>query len=206
MSGVLFVTLAYVVPLLGTNLVTTDARVWVGLTAGFVVVSAQPTLSRERARQDRDSDRLSAPLILGAALVTQVLASIELRWRGTEVAWGVLVGGGGLALVGIAVRLASIAVLGPFFTATVHVSEAHQLVTRGPYRWIRHPSYLGAYLAIVGVPIGFGAWGSALVAAVVMSAVYGRRIRLEERALEGKFGPTYAAYRARTWSGVPGVS
>ncbi len=73
-----------------------------------------------------------------------------------------------------------------------------------PYRVVRHPSYLGALLAIVGIAVMFGSWITMIAGAAAMVAVYRRRILLEEVALETVHGAAYSAHRARTWCLLPG--
>lgn len=51
--------------------------------------------------------------------------------------------------VAVVLRLWAVWVLGPFFTVVVRVSDQQTVVDRGPYRWVRHPSYLGLLLTTV---------------------------------------------------------
>ncbi|MCD2194842.1 isoprenylcysteine carboxylmethyltransferase family protein [Actinomycetospora endophytica] len=108
-----------------------------------------------------------------------------------------------IALVGITFRFASIIVLGRFFRGVVTIQADHEVVRRGPYRVIRHPSYLGA---LVGV-LGFGLTGGSVAAALVMTAVVGiglgYRIAVEERALRAGLGAAYEQYAATTGRLLP---
>src|ERR1041385_7191828 len=52
---------------------------------------------------------------------------------------------------GIALRLWSILTLGKFFRVTLTVQESHHVVTDGPYKYLRHPSYTGLLLALIGI-------------------------------------------------------
>lgn len=110
-----------------------------------------------------------------------------------------------LALVGVGFRFWSIVVLGRFFRGVVTIQSDHEVVRRGPYRVLRHPSYLGA---LVGV-LGFGLTGGSVAAAVVMTAVVGLglayRIAVEERALRAGLGAAYEEYAATTGRLVPRV-
>lgn len=111
----------------------------------------------------------------------------------------------GLALfaLGIVVRTWAIVSLGRMFTVDVAILEGHRLVTTGPYRWLRHPSYSGVLAAVLGLGILSGhAVALVLVTATALFALV-RRIRVEERALAEAFGPAWDAHRARTWNLVP---
>jgi protein-S-isoprenylcysteine O-methyltransferase Ste14 len=50
--------------------------------------------------------------------------------------------------------------LGPFFTFEITIRPKHRLITHGPYAWVRHPSYTGIYLTLVGATLVLGAQGS----------------------------------------------
>jgi protein-S-isoprenylcysteine O-methyltransferase Ste14 len=104
-----------------------------------------------------------------------------------------LVAGEALALASCAWLLVSVLALGRCFGI---LPEARGLVTRGPYRLVRHPVYLGELGACGGLLLGAPTQRN-LVAAVVVLAVQIVRMRLEEQALTREF-PEYAGYAART--------
>ena len=95
--------------------------------------------------------------------------------------WGLL-GLYGLLQLG---RLWVIASLGGRWTTRVIVVPGAPLVTRGPYRFLRHPNYLAVTLEIPVLPLAFGAWQIALVFGLANLALLAHRIRVEERALAG---------------------
>jgi protein-S-isoprenylcysteine O-methyltransferase Ste14 len=70
-----------------------------------------------------------------------------------------------------------------------------ELVDRGPYRYLRHPIYVGGVLFFGGLSLVFSVWGLALTA--VLAAFWIAKARLEERHLVSRF-PEYADYRRRT--------
>ena len=82
--------------------------------------------------------------------------------------------------------------------------EARGLVTRGPYRFVRHPVYLGELGAVAGLSIGAPSLWNLLVL-VAFYAAQAARMRLEEQALGREF-PEYADYGAVTPRLVPRVS
>jgi len=95
--------------------------------------------------------------------------------------WGLL-GLYGLLQLG---RLWVIASLGGRWTTRVIVVPGAPLVTRGPYRFLRHPNYLVVALEIPVLPLAFGAWQIALGFGLANLALLAHRIRVEERALAG---------------------
>ncbi|KAK2462801.1 hypothetical protein APHAL10511_005192 [Amanita phalloides] len=60
--------------------------------------------------------------------------------------------------------------LGPFFTFEVTIRPQHELVTHGPYAWVRHPSYVGIYLTLSGATVVLCAPGSWLAAGGLLTA------------------------------------
>jgi protein-S-isoprenylcysteine O-methyltransferase len=110
-----------------------------------------------------------------------------------------------LFAAGLVLRWWSIIVLGRFFTVDVQIARDHELVERGPFRLVRHPSYTGVLLAFVGFAVSLGNWAALLVMLVPIFIVFVRRMNVEEEALTGALGATYISYMARTKRLVPGV-
>jgi protein-S-isoprenylcysteine O-methyltransferase Ste14 len=101
-------------------------------------------------------------------------------------------------------RLAPVFVLGRRFSGLVAIQPEHRLVTSGLYGVIRHPSYLGLLVLVLGWGLAFRS-GVGVVIALLMFAVVLARIQAEERLLGETFGAEYDAYRGRTWRLVPCV-
>ena len=157
----------------------------VGAFAYFVLV--RPA-SRRPAR---------APIAF-AACAAAVIGAVALQGPSGAVPLPMLVAGEVLALVSSAWLLASVLALGRCFGI---LPEARGLVTRGPYRIVRHPVYLGELGACAGLVIGAPTyWNVACAAVIVIAQVV--RMGLEEAALEAEF-PEYEAYAARTPRLVP---
>lgn len=86
--------------------------------------------------------------------------------------------------------------LGASFTGDVRARADQEVVSRGAYRILRHPSYTAGILLNTGVGIALGSWASALVMAVASFAVYTYRISVEERALVATIGEPYRRFMA----------
>lgn len=134
-----------------------------------------------------------------AVLVGAALASVATNFapsatiRPAAVAAGI---GLGFLWCGIALRFWSFRTLGRYFTFTVQTSDDQPVITSGPYRVIRHPSYAGILLAVFGIGLFIGNWWSlvGLVVAVACGLVF--RIHVEEQALMRDLGPGYRSYAA----------
>jgi protein-S-isoprenylcysteine O-methyltransferase Ste14 len=107
-----------------------------------------------------------------------------------------------LYVFGGVLRLAPVFVLGRRFSGLVAIQPDHRLVTEGLYRVIRHPSYLGLLITVLGWALAFRS-GVGVVIAVLMLIVLIGRIEAEERLLGETFGAEYEAYRAHTWRLAP---
>ena len=127
--------------------------------------------------------------VLGAVVLTRNVSSGRI---GPEVAWG------GLAVFwcGIALRFWSFRALGRYFTFTVQTSADQPVITGGPYRFVRHPSYAAVLLMVMGVGLFLGSWWSFawLTTSVFCGLLF--RIRVEERALLLQLGDRYDSYAA----------
>jgi protein-S-isoprenylcysteine O-methyltransferase Ste14 len=109
----------------------------------------------------------------------------------------------GLMLVGILLRWYSAAVLGKYFTFDVAIQSEQRLIEGGPYRYLRHPSYSGALLTLLGFGLALGNWAGLAAALSCMGFAYAYRIPIEEAALTSALGETYKQYMKRTWRLVP---
>jgi protein-S-isoprenylcysteine O-methyltransferase Ste14 len=112
----------------------------------------------------------------------------------------------GLALfaLGCVLRGWPVFVLGRRFSGLVAIQPGHELVTDGPYRYVRHPSYLGMMLALAGWALVFRS-AVGLAATALGLLVLATRIEAEEALLASQFGEPYEEYRRRTWRLLPGV-
>jgi protein-S-isoprenylcysteine O-methyltransferase Ste14 len=116
-----------------------------------------------------------------------------IRWVGVVL----FAAGGGL-------RLWPVFVLGHRFSGLVAIQPGHTLVTTGIYGVIRHPSYLGLLVNVLGWGLAFRAGIGVLLTALTLLPLLAR-ISAEERLLEAQFGEQYNAYRARTSRLIPGL-
>lgn len=110
----------------------------------------------------------------------------------------------GLALLvlGAVGRVGPMFVLGDRFTWPLAGQVRTPLRTTGFYRWVRHPSYAGAWVGGIGWSLLFRSWaGLALVAALI--PFFLPVIRAEEESLLAEYGESYANFRRQTWMLIP---
>lgn len=110
-----------------------------------------------------------------------------------------------LLLGGVLLRAASVWTLKRVFTMNVQTSADQPLITTGPYRFVRNPSYTGSILSLLGIAFCLRSAFAPLAVLVLCAVCYGLRIRKEEKMLEKQFGGAFIAYKQRTWRLVPWI-
>ncbi len=174
----------------------------------LLVFTIDPDLARERIRpapggRDRIL-RLLAPLLMlihlaGAGLDVgrlHISDGVPLRLQ-VAALMGVAAG------LGLAVWAASV---NRFFSPVIRIQEerGHQVVTTGPYHFVRHPGYAGNVLAASCSALALGSMWS-MVPAVIVALLILRRMRIEDRFLHDNlrgYGDYAATVRHRA---VPGL-
>ncbi|HEY7487305.1 MAG TPA: isoprenylcysteine carboxylmethyltransferase family protein [Streptosporangiaceae bacterium] len=107
--------------------------------------------------------------------------------------------------IGLTLRIWSVIMLGGSFSTFIEVADDQAVVTRGPYRWVRHPSYTGLLLMTLAFGIAAGNWLSLVVCVVVPVLALRRRITVEESELTRVLGERYRSYQKTTDRLVPGL-
>ena len=109
-----------------------------------------------------------------------------------------------LIFSGIIFRFWAIRTLGKFFRTRVMIQEQHQLITNGPYKYLRNPSYTAILIILIGFGLGIGNWLSILMFFAAGVVAYALRVALvEERALAEQFGTEFQDYKKKTWALIP---
>jgi protein-S-isoprenylcysteine O-methyltransferase Ste14 len=110
-----------------------------------------------------------------------------------------------LFVAGLILRWWAIITLGRFFTVDVTTEKDHELVERGPFCIVRHPSYTGVLLAFVGLGLSLRNWAALIVILLPIGAAFIHRMNVEEEALSQALGRRYTDYMKRTKRLVPFV-
>ncbi|MFY9803531.1 MAG: isoprenylcysteine carboxylmethyltransferase family protein [Candidatus Acidiferrales bacterium] len=113
----------------------------------------------------------------------------------------------GIALMwaGMAFRYYAMRVLGRYFTFQVDVHSGQTVIEAGPYRYIRHPSYTGALITVLGLGLVLGNWAAIFAILACVGIGYAYRIHVEEAALVEALGEPYRDYMRRTQRLIPFV-
>ena len=105
-------------------------------------------------------------------------------------------------VIGIGLAIRAQWTLKRFYSSTLVTRENHQLITQGPYRFVRHPIYFGVIIAILGVPLYAASLKGALVLSLLIPIIL-YRIKMEEEMLTEYFGEEYQAYQKSTKKLIP---
>src|SRR5438270_5744984 len=167
------------------------------LISELLLTVTRRSRSRTRTKQDRSTLR-----VVWLVIIVSVAAGIYVarHWPAAALphARSFAVAGAVLFVAGLLLRWWAIVTLGRFFTVDVTIEKDHELVERGPFRMVRHPSYTGVLLAFVGVGLSLGNWAALLVILVPIFVAFVRRMNVEEKALHRALGDRYVAYIRRT--------
>jgi protein-S-isoprenylcysteine O-methyltransferase Ste14 len=179
--------------------------VWVISETPVMIRGIASLVTRRGGRHDRGSLVVVVFMLAGGAVLGSRLAFYI---PGAAITWQrplVFFLGIALILLGTALRLWSMLTLGRFFTPNVMVRTDQQVVERGPYRFVRHPSYSGALLIMLGLGLTLTNWASLVVILLFSLVGLMYRVWVEERVLSAELGRPYTEYMQRTRRFIPFV-
>jgi protein-S-isoprenylcysteine O-methyltransferase Ste14 len=173
---------------------------WVIATAA-VVIPRYPELLAERVGPKKGAKKwdvaLAGPLGI-AMMIMWIVAGLDLRYGWSSgisplaqiVAMFIVIAGYALVVWATGVNA--------FFSAVVRIQaeRGHTVISSRPYRYVRHPAYVGMILVVLGAPIMLGSWW-ALIPGVISAVLVLVRTSLEDKTLQAEL-PGYKEYAQRT--------
>jgi len=206
-TGILISSLVIVIPSIGASAILCTAHIWIlwifGVLASILQPAYNPFTITVKAK-----DGGTGAQIIWSVYITQlglILESAYLRYP-ESVEWDIPAC---IALLGMAAGLAlrswAVLKLGKFFTLHIEIQEGHTVIRTGPYRFVRHPSYLGAFLLYISTTVFFHTWFSMCAALILLPLAFYRRICYEDRMLIKEFGNEYESYRLAVKGFIPGI-
>lgn len=175
---------------------------WFALEIGLLVRD----LMRRKARLGRDrGTRAIVALSLAGSIFIGILVRARMPALDTPAPEAFAAAGIVVIWVGLAVRVWAVLTLGGSFSTFVQVDTGQAVVTHGPYRWVRHPSYTGLLLIALGFGLGAGNWLSLVVCAVVPPLGMLPRMAVEESEMTRVLGDQYRSYQRATHRLMPGL-
>lgn len=194
--GIIFIAITQIIPLLWNISLIPHIKNIAVIFASLAIWLTQPPVSTKETVENRKRDSFSVLLIIIISIVSVSSSIVDWAYfEADKLRFDYLtILGIALIVIGIAFRAWSINTLGDYFTATVQIKEKHQLITKGPYSIVRHPSYLGAWMAITGTSLFLNSFIGIAISFIGMLCAYIVRIRIEEQALTETFGRAYTDY------------
>ncbi len=170
---------------------------------GVSLALLHPVRGHDTVAVERDPAFVLVALFL-IPLFTPPSAALGERMALWALPGGAALRWGGVALsgAGLALRIAAMAQLGPRFSPLIAMQREHALETSGLYQHIRHPGYVGAWLASLGAALAFGS-ALALPLVAAMGLLLWNRAGREESMLARHFGEEYRRYCARSGRFLP---
>jgi protein-S-isoprenylcysteine O-methyltransferase Ste14 len=153
-------------------------------------------------RGTRNYNFISLIIAISCAAIISWVPLFQFNRRGTSIVFWI-----GIAIIslGLFLRYWSIYILGKYFSTTVELKENQKIIRKGPYKWIRHPSYSGILLFCIGYGLAVQNWLSLIIAISLPTIALLYRIKIEEEALVKGIGTEYGVYQKETKKLIPGI-
>ncbi len=176
------------------------------IIAGSILIwLTQPVFSMAETQEKKSSDKWSVLIIIIMSFVSVMVPITIWAYSNVDKNSFTLLTLIGIFFIfsGILLRAWSVRSLGIYFTPTVQIQKEHKLITTGPYKLIRHPSYSGAFLAITSGALVLDTLIGYAIAITAMTICYIIRIQLEEKEMLSHFGNQYLQYSKKTKKLIP---
>jgi protein-S-isoprenylcysteine O-methyltransferase Ste14 len=144
-------------------------------------------------------------LMYWAATIAYMINPASMAWSAMPLSPWLRSTGAMLCLAGAGLLVWTFRALGPNLTDTVVTRRSHTLVTRGPYRFVRHPFYDSAAVLAVATSMMMANW-FVLLAGLLVFLLLAVRSRTEEDMLLARFGESYQTYQSQTGRFVPRIT
>lgn len=204
-SAIIITSAVVILPVLGNSEMIRSLHLWVLVIFGVLASILQPAYNPFTITF-KPKDKGTGAQIIWSVYITQLAIIIEsayfrypasVKWDAFSIA-GVL-----LMACGLSLRTWAVLILGNLFTMHIDIQKKHTVITHGPYRIVRHPSYLGAYILYCSTAIFFHAWISAITTALILLMAFIRRIQYEENMLVNELGEDYITYSTKLKRLIP---
>jgi len=186
-------------------------------TAAALIVSAAAISGYHRHKAEKEGEEeisfreeglptavalRSSGLALMLSVVAYVLNPRWMKWSRLDLPVWLRWSGAGLGAASLPLALWVFRTIGKNITPTVETRERHELVTGGPYRWVRHPLYTVGTSFFVSLSLVATNWFMGLASLSVLSMLLVRLPKEEEKLIE-RFGDEYREYMKRTGRLLP---
>jgi protein-S-isoprenylcysteine O-methyltransferase len=178
--------------------------VWL-INAAWIIVVVYLIVTARRAKPDTEGHRAQSLALVFALIAAVLLPRLEVFRFVNFAPVNAVLGSVGVIITGVGLALFVWArqTLGSNWSQTVSAKQGHELVTSGPYRYVRHPMYTGGLVACLGSAIVAG--GAFVFLLVVLTPLFLWRVGAEDKLMTGQFPREYPVYKQSTKALIPFV-
>jgi len=195
-QGLLVSLCIVILPVLGNVSMLRAPHLWILLLIGILASIFQPSYNIVKDKS-KIKDNGTEIQIIWSVYITQLCAVLEaayLRYPGS-IKWDIFTTVSLIVMIlGLALRTWSIYTLGNYFTMHLSIYKEHKIIRSGPYKYFRHPSYVGAFFTYLGTTVFLHTPFSLILALIILPVAWLRRIYYEEKLLIEEFGEEYKSY------------
>jgi protein-S-isoprenylcysteine O-methyltransferase len=196
LQGMAVSLIVVILPCAGNPDFLKTPQAWILVATGIIASLFQPVYNPFRKAPD-SRDRGTASQIIWSIYLTQLAVILEASYvRYPEsVLWNTSTTVSFLLIIaGLFIRTWAVFTLGKFFTWHIASGKDQTVIVTGPYAYIRHPGYSGAFLTYASTAIFLHSWYSLIPSSIILWMAFVRRIRHEENELKEKIGEPYTNY------------
>ncbi len=206
-QGLIASSLIVCVPVVGNTAMLRAPQIWIMVLIGVLASLFQPEYNPFK-RSPNNEDKGTANQIIWSIYLTQLSVLIEATYfRYPEsIYWSALTTDALILMVsGLAIRTWAVFILGRYFTWHIATQENQTVIKTGPYAFVRHPGYFGAFLTYTSTAFFLKAWFSFILSLVILLFAFLRRIHYEEKKLKLDLGSQYDSYCNSVKKFIPGI-
>jgi len=207
LQGFIVTSLIVLIPVIGNIAMLKAPHLWILIVIGVLASLFQPRYNPFKSSPDH-KDKGTANQIIWSIYLTQffmLVESVYFRYPSCIIWSGLTTITLTVMIAGLFLRTWAVLTLGVFFTWHIAVQKNQGVITKGPYAFIRHPGYLGAFLTYVSTTLFMHAWIACAVSIPVLLFAFIRRIYYEEKELKTGLGENYEHYCIRVNRLIPWV-
>lgn len=206
-QGLVISSLIVCVPVIWNTAMLRAPHLWIMVLIGVLASLFQPEYNPFK-RSPNTEDRGTANQIIWSIYITQLAVLIEAAYfRYPEsISWSMLTTVALVLMVsGLAIRTWAVFTLGRYFTWHISTQENQTIIKTGPYAFVRHPGYFGAFLTYASTALFLKTWFSFILSLIILLFAFLRRIHHEERELKLNLGSQYDSYCHKVKRFIPGI-
>lgn len=206
-QGLIVSSLIVCVPVIWNSAMLRAPHLWIMVLIGVLASLFQPEYNPFK-RSPNTEDKGTANQIIWSIYFTQLSVLVEaayLRYP-ESISWSTLTTFALILMVsGLAIRTWAVFTLGRYFTWHISTQENQTIIKTGPYAFVRHPGYSGAFLTYASSTLFLKAWFSCILSLIILLFAFLRRIHHEEKELKLNLGSQYDSYCNSVKRLIPGL-